>query len=800
MNALRAYLEALFAAKHDADLERRGYEIYHFFDSDFLHRVVFGYLDEQNRHLIDLAQQADRAASVQQQLLMSALFGQHIGVPPRIRALPPHLAELRTHIDRARAYAPRGRVEQVIDSLGLRQLLVEIVKEPQDRKGGRVTDLLITEGPTLFYGLEMLSGSWQSRLIRLLELDLHGGSPFDTDAEVVGTDLFSTMSRHVGHPTDEKRHPRASVNALRDAMTLTMLAQDIQSRWPQFLGNPSLPIARFYTETPRIRKAWNVSGGLRRLLTYPSNSHHQGWWDERIHGVMRSEYYYLVRALIPELRYYSPGEPEPVTGFSDYYQLTDKLRKVGDQVEQGIVTDPNHPDLRLTEELTASFALVTELSSYDRGWKRLIESTPRVPQTIAKELESVQKRERQLAPALERRFRELVDDLATRTEDLKGFSEVYVDLAGLLGQEPRVPLRPNRGSYAQHLGVVRWGFEDVGDLERRILHMVDAYEEWKAEAAQDDRSHPPKQGFVVDLARRLWARHMPRDLDEVGDLVALLGLLWILEDYAGVAHHAELIHFGVSQRLGGYQDDDQSYDDELDEAVLVRLRGALANIRAAAMTRSTLPTLAPRQILQQVRRDVTRLTVEQDEAGLPWEATAITQGYILFHAWQHVNPAAMDRLGSARSVSRLPEFAADSFDICYDALGRCSPDSNYYLLLLNHCLYVGAVANHFLEHPKLETELTSAFSIRRESDRQLWTYRFDDTLAFLNFSRAKRAVVAFRTNDQSGPELLDRANEGINVARRWFNQISTDLRDGDIVMHVQLLEDLQLELDLLTNR
>src|SRR4051794_6812538 len=94
--AAQRFLEAFAAAAHDYKLERDAKtEIYHFFDSDFLGRIIFGYLDPLNHSLIFASRSRDGASAALQRLLMGSLVGQGIGAPTLMRALPPHLYEVR---------------------------------------------------------------------------------------------------------------------------------------------------------------------------------------------------------------------------------------------------------------------------------------------------------------------------------------------------------------------------------------------------------------------------------------------------------------------------------------------------------------------------------------------------------------------------------------------------------------------------------------------------------------------------------------------------------------------------------
>ena len=73
------FLDAFSAAIHDVQLEELGFKIYHFFDSDFLHRLIFGYRDGRTRELL-LANSRAEESTASQQLLMGALVAQRMAL------------------------------------------------------------------------------------------------------------------------------------------------------------------------------------------------------------------------------------------------------------------------------------------------------------------------------------------------------------------------------------------------------------------------------------------------------------------------------------------------------------------------------------------------------------------------------------------------------------------------------------------------------------------------------------------------------------------------------------------------
>src|SRR4051794_24879946 len=168
----RRFLEAFSAAAHDLRLERDGYELYHFFDSDFLSRLIFGYRDYVNKELVEKSK-AHRESNAGQRLLMGALVGRGIGAPPLMRALLPHLYEVRRSVEGPRSHEAEHSVPEAMRKLGIMQSLDGLQRALEASTAS--DDLFarfVDQGPRIFYGAELLSGHWQTRLSHVLALGI----------------------------------------------------------------------------------------------------------------------------------------------------------------------------------------------------------------------------------------------------------------------------------------------------------------------------------------------------------------------------------------------------------------------------------------------------------------------------------------------------------------------------------------------------------------------------------------------------------------------------------------------------
>ncbi|HEY6780505.1 MAG TPA: hypothetical protein VI111_06080, partial [Thermoleophilaceae bacterium] len=178
------FLEAFSAAAHDRELEKSGYPIYHFFDSDVLGRLIFGFRDPLNHMLILDSRSQDADSLAGQKLLMGALLGQGIGTPPNLRALPPHLYEVRRAVARPWSEDPHHSFKLTTDLLEIEELLSNLSTALRTEQPDALLARFLEHGPQIFYGIELLGGEWETRLGRLLRLGLGDPSPFDDTPEI----------------------------------------------------------------------------------------------------------------------------------------------------------------------------------------------------------------------------------------------------------------------------------------------------------------------------------------------------------------------------------------------------------------------------------------------------------------------------------------------------------------------------------------------------------------------------------------------------------------------------------------
>lgn len=795
----RLFLEGFSAAAHDRALELdEGYELFHFFDFDVLHRVVFGFRDEVNNQLIvdSCAAEGNDAA---QRLLLGAMIGQHLAAPPRMRALPPHLYELRLAAGRRRDGAEHARPDRTIDLLGIRGQLRELRHELAHGDSAGVLQMLLDYGPAIFYGVELLSGRWRARLGRLLELDIHRGSPFDFAPDVVASRAFSVMSDSVADGYAGSRGG-SSVNGLRDAMALAMLAEGIQVFES---GEGSAPLARFYTETPRILDVWRADTGFRRLLTY----RHRGDATEDgasvDHGVLRNSVYYLIRALIPELGYETVEGPEGTEANpSMLFQITSDLNEAAAALQQGGVTEDELSRFPVGQKTLGEYmSEVTEMSAYSKAWRRLINHAPRgLPEGLLRDLEDVIAGERGMAPKLDSSFEEHLRILMARTSEIAAFTDTFMAVGEAMDRF-QGHVRPAGGSFRQHFGLTRWGFSSEDVEEPRLRDLAMSYEEWL------EGRHTRARGgvnvsarFPAEVAQRLHSiRGAALDTDyPVGDAVAALGFMWLLDDFHAVERYGRVLMDGLGEALYGLYSNEGPADGGHARR-LAHLAGAIENMVAAAEVRAIVggaraeglaEATAQGALVQQVERVVSELGADQRRFEASAASAALTQGYALFYAWQGLAGHGK----RARAALDQSQLATRSYDICRKQLDEGGELAAEYVLVLNHCLYVALVSgceSRTSELDHLADELIGCASRMAEA----WSEWFDDTLGYYFYRRAAGAIQRGREKPQETRDRARSARRDLDAAATWFARIREDVSDREVTAHRALLRQSEAEVE-----
>jgi hypothetical protein len=783
----RRFLDAFSAAVHDAELEQRGYEIFHFFDSDFLSRLIFGYRDSLNQALIRETKERRPESNAGPRLLMGALLGQGIGAPPHMRALLPHLYEVRRAVEGPRSHEPRYSVKQAIDDLGIVKSLDRLQRAlDTDAEANDLFARFVEQAPEIFYGTELLSGRWESRLARILALGISDTGPFEDAPEVVDTAAFEVLAREVAQTHDGRGS--GGLSGVRDAMALATLSVAV--------AHPSEKrIARFYTETPRIHHAWRGSAEMRALLTYDTATGTRPDADYGEHGVPRTVEYYLIRALIPELAYTGPRNADAQAGESDVYRIADDLTETTKALERGGVRGSQLSEVRIGNRSLGEFTEeVSDLSLYGSAWRSLMEGIPAgLPLNLFNQITEVIAGERRRSEDLDKQFSMHVKDLWERTREVGEFTETYAHLREVLTRW-KGALRPRVGSYCAHVGLTRWGLMPADVDEQALGRLIGLYAEWSGDqTSQADPLPTSRTAFVVEVSQRL--RDMgtapTRGPDELADCVAVLGLLWLVEDHASIIQYGERfltgIELALSGAIGGLPAEALkdgrwgSYG-----SVVEALRGAAELAAEVAALRGQPRGEEANELVAHARRVVVRLQQSERMRYADPEVKAIAQGYVMFQVWLAFNQTLMAEGWSSDVKVRQPALVRESLQVSSSALETCDPESPSYPLLLNHCVYVASMARMI---DGSIAELATKLMLIRLSAQQALSYRVDDTLGYYYYVRAGMTLATYRERSNS-------AIEDLREARRWLEDVPSDVRDPEVLAHRGLLRDLERQLGL----
>jgi hypothetical protein len=779
-HALRArrFLDAFMAAVHDLRLEQAGHEIVHFFDSDFLSRLIFGYTDSLNQALVQETKDRRPDSIAGQQLLMGALVGRGIGAPPSMRALLPHLYEVRRSVEGPRSHELSFNVKQAMADLGIVGTLRELQRAlASDAGAEELFDRFVRQCPEIFYGTELLSGHWKTRLGRVLELGINRPGPFENAPEVVDTAAFDVLAREVAHRHD--RPGGGGVNGLRDAMALATLAGAVAD-------GPARCVARFYTETPRIHRAWRESAEMRAVLTYDGGSDGRPDAMHGEDGVLRTVEYYLIRALIPELGYTDRRVDVSEGDVSDVYQLADELTRTAEALLREGVRGSQLADLRIgSASLGEVMEEVSDLSLYGSAWRGLMERVPPgLPGQLVDQLDQVIAGERQRADELDEQFSMHVRALSERTRGVGDFTEAYAHLRETLTRW-RGALRPRFGSYCAHVGLTRWGLVPSDNDEQELKRLIDAYADFgRDEGAHGEAPATGRAGFVIELAQRLCdmgvAPH--REPRELPGCVAVLGFLSLVEDHASVVRYGADLLRAIETAAPGADDARWSRYG----AVVEGLCSASEVAAEIARVRDPLRGDAADALVARTRRVEDRLERSAWMRVAGPEVRAIAQGYVLFAVWLSFNRTLMAEGWTTALKIRQRALLRDSLKVCSAALERCDPESPSYPLLLNHCVYVASMAKAIDDRI---ADLATKLMVIRPLARQTLSYRIDDTLGYYFYARAAMTLA-------EDPRRTESAAQDLREARRWLDHVPNAVAAPEVVAHRGLLRDLERRLGL----
>ncbi len=734
---------------------------------------------------------------------MGALLGQGIGTPTNLRALPPHLYEVQRAVSTRRPMDSQ-RFQFISDLLEIDELVDDLVNALRNDDPDALFERFLHYSPQIFYGVELLSGGWESRLRRLLRLGIGSGSPLDSGADILESQAFDLILRHVdaSQRDDQSRGRAGGISGVRDAMALALVARHISESTVQ---QPPFAVMRFYTETDRIRRAWR-NRDVRDTLTYEIREHEIPSMDLGEHGVLRTTEYYLIRALFPRLAYLEdpPSHEKDVSAQSlvrekilDIYTIGDELAKTARRLRLGGVTETALAEFRVGDSTIGRFMdEVSDLSSCGAAWEQLMTTRvrPGIPERLLEQLTRVREMKEERADDLAQSLEMQIGMLDKRTREVAVFTEAYVHVHEALVRW-KGAVRPRFGRLGDHVGLRRWGFL-VDDIDEEALaNLVDAYDDWRSEANGDTsvwRTH-----FTIELTHRMrdLAGAPLNDGDEIGSAVALLGFLWLIEDYASIANRGRALLDGIGFRLSRSGSALARKSDA--DGMWERVGGAVENLIAVA----DVALLAARvqdeprspdvdELVAQARSRAAHLMPPHRRFPATESSIAFGGAFIRFRIWRALNHVLMAiGVGDAQRL-RHPALAKESLEMSSRALELTDREDPMHILLLNHCVYVASIAGLQVDNlPDLVRQLIAYRPVGTLEGG--WSYHLDCTLAYHYYRRAA-ALIGHSDRDA---RLVGSARKDLREAERWLDLVPDDVTDAEVIAHRGLVRELEVELE-----
>jgi hypothetical protein len=207
------------------------------------------------------------------------------------------------------------------------------------------------------------------------------------------------------------------------------------------------------------------------------------------------------------------------------------------------------------------------------------------------------------------------------------------------------------------------------------------------------------------------------------------------------------------------------------------LSHSLMVMRAAGkMRHSLLSREAKVRLIEELRQVMDRLQ------GAALGTFLLGLGYVEFHAWDgELESLLPDGIGRVDGAAQL-DWAAVSFARGEEALLLLPADTLQWAFAINHCAYVGSVAN--IEGVK--TEKYVAILQRLSTFPGVWHYRFADTLAWSKYTAARRLWDAATNRSDVQGEVCGL----LASATRLLAQARPDYGDPEMPSHDEAVAEL----------
>jgi hypothetical protein len=680
---------ALRAAIADKRLEQqRSIEFY--FDSEVAIRTILGFrqLTASNRKLSDLSEDS----MVLRALLSSGYLG-------RVHLLSPHLVELDYFL-RSKSGTPsrrqqgdfkaevgrflsRFRVEDKFD------LLTRAVEAGDGRDDvDALVEVIKTFDVSSFVAVELANGSLQQRYSGLHKAGVLGFEKGDgslwSDLRRSPVDFYSEV---ITRATPEADRDRREDAIFRDAVALVQLRKKVLRSDGEKKTVLKRPAVRFYAEADILGKV------LREPKIAEDLSYRNGVAPGPI---VRPAYYFLLRTYFEALAF---PHLEPLfhgrmsITFEELEALCDDLRNLPAEKTIERWDASKFKNRRLAAELEALESLAFFkgiLLSYDppRGMAGFVDRLREMSQLF---------RRGRFSRRVLSRIGDEMSELRTRlSESTQGLRELFELLEVVEGRVKDLHKRKHDSALPTMLkdvGLVRWGFEVSAAAEGQFAALLRNLLRGTAPAWKDEC-----RALVEDVKR---------DPDGSDSAVVTSAALWFLELY----DHLVVFIDGLDQQAVKHG---QALSIEFD------LMRAAARLRSD----SELGMNVKAELLASLRA---RISLLADDDQIRFK---IGLAYLLAHA-----ASFEEKLFKARAFDAVArEWLKDSFGLASEVRNRLGPERLLRAYAVNHCAYVGTVANDgsLIDSKEAEECMTELLSIR-SSRYAFWNYRFVDTVLMPDF-------------------------------------------------------------------
>ncbi len=781
-------VDAIAAAAHDIVLEHEhDYRILHFFDTDVLYATVFGYramhdVDEFIRTKSEIKLRGVRRTppseaeyrGLLRALLNFSRFSTEIDIPD-IRMLQPHLSEWTTLLVDRPPQDDKRTVSQLLDQLGTGSAIKELVERANGGELEKYLDQLTDVGPEIFINFDLLAPKPKERSLYLLDNGIAEETRFDFGPEILSYSEVRLVEQALHRRSPSRTHPTRELATMRDVAAIVMLIRGVDESRDKGL---EFPLARFYTETDAMRHVLFRDRSISQRCTYHQSSTTEEW-PTSTHSVLRDEFYYLLRLVVPGLSF----DVSKASVDSDFIR---RITEVAEVASTSSDESEVYAALSSVQSGNGSLAEIVDeladLSFVERVWPEwrqhvagLQKPNPLVD--LAASISGLSEFDianaKQLAQAIDNRL----SAVQQRTEDFAAFSEVYVDAFSSVGDlyEEAVSLAGSRSRLSDALGLGRFGvWAAEGHVVRHAQHLLSSLEV----SGDLKTSEADKLERCRRLARSLASAATLRAQDSFESFAALAVLFALFADRAVAEAYDPILREIGENGDGG---------DEIAElASATRVLGSIGALHASL--RNARGRDAHRLAAEAVRKASEDLLADVDGHGMKLDDATrlLALARLHFDGWyaQHLRSGAELADADKRDDSLLEQ----AFALIEPALGaEIAERSDVYAWVVNFALFGMTVSDRSdllsgASPSSLTRELVALHGAAHRG--AAWSYRFADTLAYHHFREA------IRSDGDAGTQ-----RERIREAHRWIDEAcKMGPLDKEVQAHADEIRNFSLEL------